>query len=87
MARNNYEKTGLLTTTQYAKLTGISPATALRAVITGKIKAKQTPGGHFRIPMANVSTNQWWNYKPSKEQLKLGRQQLRRKLYRLEKKG
>lgn len=42
------------TTTQAAKLLGLSPSTVLRAVNDKKLKAQVTPGGHFRITRSAV---------------------------------
>ena len=72
MATVNYKKTGFLTTSQYGKLRGLSPSTVLRAVVDGKVKAMQTPGGHWRIPadaLYAVAHNPHWNRKVTKAQI------------------
>jgi excisionase family DNA binding protein len=43
-----------LTTTQAAKILGLSSSTVLRAVKDKAILAHITPGGHFRIPLLAV---------------------------------
>lgn len=78
---SRFKKKGWLTTTEFAlsKGVGISPSTVLRAVQAGKIKAIQTPGGHYRIPVSelnNVALNPHWNHKPTKRELAAGRKQL-----------
>ncbi len=42
------------TTTQAAKILGLSPSTVLRAVKDKALAAHTTPGGHFRIPAPAV---------------------------------
>jgi excisionase family DNA binding protein len=79
MAKVDIKKTGYVTTTQYAKYTGMSPSTVLRAVISKQIKAVRTPGGHFRIPagvLIDKASNPWWNYQPSKKEIQVGRKQI-----------
>jgi excisionase family DNA binding protein len=41
--------TEALTTTRLAELAGVHQTTILKAVQAGKIPARKTPGGHFRI--------------------------------------
>lgn len=43
-----------LTTTQAAAIVGLSPSTVLRAIKDGKLKAWATPGGHWRVALADV---------------------------------
>ena len=42
------------TTTQAAKILGLSSSTVLRAVKDKALAAHTTPGGHFRIPESSV---------------------------------
>jgi len=44
-----------LTTTEAAKLLGVSPDTVLKWVKAGKVKSRRTLGGHFRIPVSELS--------------------------------
>lgn len=43
-----------MTTTSAAKVCGVSSSTLLRAVKARKIKASKTPGGHYRVTLADV---------------------------------
>jgi len=43
-----------LTTTEAAKLLGVSPDTVLKWVKAGKVKSRRTLGGHFRIPASEL---------------------------------
>lgn len=38
-----------MTTAKAGKLMGLSTSTILRAIKDGKLRAGQTPGGHYRI--------------------------------------
>jgi len=44
-----------LTTTEAAKLLGVAPDTVLKWVKAGKVKSRRTLGGHFRIPVSELS--------------------------------
>jgi len=44
-----------LTTTEAAKLLSVSPDTVLKWVKAGKVKSHRTLGGHFRIPLSELS--------------------------------
>ncbi|MFH1374170.1 MAG: helix-turn-helix domain-containing protein [bacterium] len=45
-----------LTTTEAAKLLCVSPDTVLKWVKAGKVKSRRTLGGHFRIPVSELSS-------------------------------
>lgn len=47
-----------LTPARFAELVGVSKETIIRDCKKGLIKAKRTRGGHFRIPMIQVSLYQ-----------------------------
>jgi excisionase family DNA binding protein len=49
------EKKDYLTTTQAARLMSVSPDTVLKWVKAGKVKSYRTLGGHFRIPVSELS--------------------------------
>lgn len=40
--------------TEVAGLMGYTPATVLRWIRSGKVRARQSPGGTYRIPRAEV---------------------------------
>ncbi|UCC44589.1 MAG: helix-turn-helix domain-containing protein [Candidatus Zixiibacteriota bacterium] len=44
-----------LTTTEAARLLSVSPDTVLKWVKAGKVKSRRTLGGHFRIPVSELS--------------------------------
>ncbi len=48
------KNTGFITSTQAARLAGVSSSTILRALISRKIRSFTTPGGHFRVAPKNV---------------------------------
>jgi len=50
MSKNFY------TTGEVAELCNVSPTTIFRAIINNHLKAATTPGGHFRIPRAELET-------------------------------
>ena len=49
-------KSPLLTPREAANLLGISYPTTKHWILTGKIKTVKTPGGHHRIPIAELDT-------------------------------
>jgi excisionase family DNA binding protein len=50
------EKNGYLTTTEFARLCGVSRFTIINWTKQGKIKAIKTAGGHYRIPEKEALT-------------------------------
>ena len=47
-------KKGYLTTFQAADILSVTPDSILKWIKSGKLKARRTPGGHYRIPRENV---------------------------------
>ena len=48
----------MYTTSQVAALLGVHPKTVKRWVLTGKLMATRTPGGHYRFSEASVNALQ-----------------------------
>ena len=47
-------KKGYLTTFQAADILSVTPDSILKWIKSGKLEARRTPGGHYRIPRENV---------------------------------
>ncbi len=52
---DEFKNRDYLTTTEAAKLLCVSPDTVLKWVKAGKVKSRRTLGGHFRIPVSELS--------------------------------
>lgn len=47
-------KKGYLTTFEAADILSVTPDSILKWIKSGKLEARRTPGGHYRIPRQNV---------------------------------